>query len=98
MKYVLSSTVTIFTDDISDQYKTEASVNINDNINEEDLHRDIIFALIVELKFLYKKIKERANITDDEIDTFIKDRKSSVYKEIKLRDDDVIQHLFDDEN
>jgi len=105
LKYAFSVTVRVLLDEKNSIYKTEST--LDSALEEDDVPRDLILAIVHELTTMRDLIVERADISNEEIRDFIAARKLLRTSEEVLDSsiDKVIDSLFpedkqdkDDEN
>lgn len=80
LDYIFSVTVNIFSDKDRETYKTEMVFDVNKNIRTLpdqtlDIPRELMLALIEQMRHFRKLFIDEFGITDEEMDEFLKERK-----------------------
>lgn len=72
----ITTTIEIIMDENSDTYKTKSFLEVGDEYIDKDIEmpRDILLAMVYELELMASRITEKANISEDEVDEYIKQR------------------------
>lgn len=92
LRYAISAIIRIMINDESSAYKTETTLDMAEKEDDSaDMPRDIILALIHELQVVTKMIAEKADVTREELNLFLKERKL-----IKTENYDSIDRVIDD--
>ena len=108
----ITTTIIIVMDENSDTYRTKSCLEVGEEYIKKDIEmpRDILLAMIFELELMADRITEKAGISDEEVDEYIKQRvlvseetnDPSGIKKFKSKKKDAIDnsidHLFDDED
>lgn len=98
MKYALSATIRLHTDKDFNFYKTESNFDASGAAfdEEEEMPVDLVLATIVELRRLSNRLADTMEITEEQIQEFVEERKL-ICEEKKDNIDETISTLFDDE-
>ena len=108
----ITTTIEIIMDQNSDTYKTKSYLEVGEEYIDKDIEmpRDILLAMVYELELMAGRITEKANISEDEVEEYIKQRilvseesnEAPVGKKLKGKKKDAIDrsidHLFDDDD
>jgi hypothetical protein len=104
----IAAIIEISVDTETDTYKTSSYIEVAEEFSNEntDLPRDVLLGMVYELELMSKKIMKKAEIDEDEMSEYLKQRKliseetedvsPSQAKKKKDAIDRSIDHLFED--
>lgn len=106
----IAAIIEISVDSENDTYKTKSYIEVAEQFSQEnvDLPRDVLLGMVYELEVMSRKIMEKADIDEDEMQEYLKQRKllteevdeeKSLYTKKKNKKDAIdrsIDHLFED--
>lgn len=107
MQPAIAAIIEILVDSENDTYRTKSYIEVAEEFSNEelDLPRDVLLGMVYELELMSRKIMSKANIDEDELQQYLKQRKllseeieDELPRKNKKKDaiDQTIDHLFEE--